>query len=68
MANKVSRRQFLHTASISALGAAMAGALVGCSGSSGSSSTASASGTYTPGSYSATSKGISSDVTVTMIL
>ena len=66
MANKVSRRQFLHTASIGALGAAMAGALVGCSGSSGSSSTASASGTYTPGSYSATSKGISSDVTVTM--
>ena len=47
MANKVSRRQFLHTASIGALGAAMAGALVGCSGSSGSSSTASASGTYT---------------------
>ena len=37
MANKVSRRQFLHTASIGALGAAMAGALVGCSGSSGSS-------------------------------
>ena len=66
MANKVSRRQFLHTASIGALGAAMAGALVGCSGSSGSSSTASASGTYTPGSYSATSRGISSDVTVTM--
>ena len=66
MANKVSRRQFLHTASIGALGAAMAGALVGCSGSSGI--TASASGTYTPGSYSATSKGISSDVTVTMIL
>ena len=28
MANKVSRRQFLHTASIGALGAAMAGALV----------------------------------------
>lgn len=69
MANKVSRRQFLHTASVGALGAAVAGALVGCSSNSTAASSSSetvVSGTYTPGTYSATSKGISSDVTVTL--
>lgn len=65
--SNVSRRDFLRTSAVSALGAAMAGMLSGCSSASSSTAASSgAAGIYTPGTYSATSKGISSDVTVTM--
>ena len=65
--SNVSRRDFLRTSAVGALGAAMAGMLSGCSSASSSTAASSgAAGIYTPGTYSATSKGISSDVTVTM--
>ena len=70
--SKVSRRDFLRTSAVGAFGAAMAGMLGACSDTAASSSTAASAaassegGLYTPGTYSATSKGISSDVTVTM--
>lgn len=65
--SNVSRRDFLRTSAVGALGAAMAGMLSGCSSASSSTAASSgAAGLYTPGTYSATSKGISSDVTVTM--
>ncbi|MGN0708294.1 MAG: FAD-dependent oxidoreductase [Faecalibacterium sp.] len=65
--SNVSRRDFLRTSAVGALGAAMAGMLSGCnSASSSTAASSSAAGIYTPGTYSATSKGISSDVTVTM--
>lgn len=60
---KVSRRDFLRKSAVSALGVTVMGALSACSSTS---TAASGSGTYTPGTYSATSRGISSDVTVTM--
>lgn len=61
MSEKISRRNFLRTAT---LGAAAAGLLAGC-GSASSSATA---GTYTAGTYSATATGINTatPVTVTM--
>lgn len=65
--SNVSRRDFLRTSAVGALGAAMAGMLSGCiSASSSTAASSGAAGIYTPGTYSATSKGISSDVTVTM--
>lgn len=60
MAKGISRRDFLRNSAASALGVFAATAL-GCP-----SVLAESAGTYTPGTYSATSKGISSDVTVTM--
>lgn len=63
--SKVSRRDFLHKSAVSALGVTVLGALGGCSSTSTAASSASG-GIYTPGTYSATSRGISSDVTVTM--
>ena len=53
MSEKISRRNFLRTAT---LGAAAAGLLAGCGNSGASSSTAA--GTYTAGTYSATATGI----------
>ena len=63
MSEKISRRNFLRTAT---LGAAAAGLLAGCGNSGASSSTAA--GTYTAGTYSATATGINTatPVTVTM--
>ena len=67
MSEKISRRNFLRTAT---LGAATAGLLAGCGNSGASSSTAAgaAAGTYTAGTYSATATGINTatPVTVTM--
>lgn len=72
MNKKIDRRGFLKTAAISALGLGAAGALSACDAAS--SSTAASSGaassgasalSYTPGTYTATAAGISSDVTVT---
>ena len=51
MSEKISRRNFLRTAT---LGAAAAGLLAGC----GSASSSAAAGTYTAGTYSATATGI----------
>ena len=61
MSEKISRRNFLRTAT---LGAAAAGLLAGC----GSASSSTAAGTYTAGTYSATATGINTatPVTVTM--
>ncbi|MFR6092490.1 MAG: FMN-binding protein [Faecalibacterium prausnitzii] len=61
MSEKISRRNFLRTAT---LGAAAAGLLAGC----GSASSSAAAGTYTAGTYSATATGINTatPVTVTM--
>ncbi|MFR2123898.1 MAG: hypothetical protein ACLS34_02675 [Faecalibacterium sp.] len=57
MSEKISRRNFLRTAT---LGAAAAGLLAGCGNSAASGSTAAstAAGTYTAGTYSATATGI----------
>ena len=61
MSEKISRRNFLRTAT---LGAAAAGLRAGC----GSASSSTAAGTYTAGTYSATATGINTatPVTVTM--
>lgn len=65
--SKVSRRDFLRSSAAGALGVAVAGVLGGCSSASQSTAaSSSAAGIYTPGTYSATSRGIASDVTVTM--
>ena len=67
MSEKISRRNFLRTAT---LGAAAAGLLAGCGNSAAAGSTAAstAAGTYTAGTYSATATGINTatPVTVTM--
>ena len=69
----ISRREFVKGALAGAAGLTMAGILGGCgdnsqsgSGSSSVPASGAARGTYTPGTYSATSAGFSSDVTVTM--
>lgn len=64
---KISRRSFLQSAAGSALGVAALGAFSACSPASSvaASSVSQAAGIYTPGTYSATSKGIG-DITVTM--
>ena len=69
MSNKISRRNFLHTAGLGTLGAAAAGLLTACGDKAASGSVAaSAAGTYTVGTYSATATGINTatPVTVTM--
>ncbi len=60
MSEKISRRSFLKSAAASGLGLAAMSMLPGFG------SFASEGGTYTPGTYSATAQGISSQVTVTM--
>ncbi|MCR5088304.1 MAG: FAD-binding protein, partial [Oscillospiraceae bacterium] len=61
MANELSRRQFLKGSFATAAGAALLGLGLGEAAPK-----ASADGMYTPGTYSATAKGMESDVTVTM--
>ena len=65
MSEKISRRNFLRTAT---LGAAAAGLLTACGDKAASGSVAAAAGTYTAGTYSATATGINTatPVTVTM--
>lgn len=66
---KISRKDFLRSAVAGATGLTVASLLGGCSSDTAvasSASSAAPAGTYTAGTYSATSKGISSDVTVTM--
>ena len=60
MSEKISRRNFLRTAT---LGAAAAGLLAGC----GSASSSTAAGTYTAGTYSATATGINTATPVTAV-
>ena len=61
MSEKISRRNFLRTAT---LGAAAAGLLAGC----GSASSSTAAGTYTAGTYSATATGINTTTPVTVTM
>ncbi|MFR6697935.1 MAG: FMN-binding protein [Faecalibacterium sp.] len=63
MSEKISRRNFLRTAT---LGAAAAGLLAGCGNSAASGSTAA--GTYTAGTYSATATGINTTTPVTVTM
>ena len=63
--NHISRRSFLRAATTGALGAAAAGALAACSNTATSTAASSAAAVYTPGTYTATAKGMN-DVTVTM--
>ena len=68
MSNKISRRNFLHTAGLGTLGAAAAGLLTACGDKAASGSVASsaaAAGTYTAGTYTGTATGIG-EVKVTM--
>lgn len=67
MGNKISRRNFLRSAALGGAGFAALSALTGCSGAASSSVAASsaAAGLYTPGTYTASAKGIGS-VKVTM--
>lgn len=70
MMSKINRRNFLKTAAVGALGLGAASALSACnSASSSTAASGSASSgaglSYTPGTYTATAAGISSDVTVT---
>ena len=67
MSEKISRRNFLRTAT---LGAAAAGLLAGCGNSTASGSTAAstAAGTYTAGTYSATATGINTTTPVTVTM
>ena len=69
MSNKISRRNFLHTAGLGTLGAAAAGLLTACGDKAASSSVAaSAVGTYTAGTYSATATGINTTTPVTVTM
>ena len=61
MAKELSRRQFLKSSLATAAGAALFGAGLGSSAAK-----AAADGIYTPGTYSATSRGMESEVSVTM--
>ena len=63
MSEKISRRNFLRTAT---LGAAAAGLLAGCGNSAVAGSTAA--GTYTAGTYSATATGINTTTPVTVTM
>ena len=66
MSQRISRKGFLKMAAATAVGGVTAGALAACQAGS-SSTAASASGTYTPGTYSAEATGIgSTPVKVTM--
>ena len=67
MSEKISRRNFLRTAT---LGAAAAGLLAGCGNNAASGSTAAstAAGTYTAGTYSATATGINTTTPVTVTM
>ena len=62
MSEKISRRNFLRTAT---LGAAAAGLLAGCGNSTAASTAA---GTYTAGTYSATATGINTTTPVTVTM
>ena len=65
--SNLSRRDFLRRSAAGALGVTVMGVLGSCAAeSTAASASASGSGLYTPGTYSATSRGIASDVTVTM--
>ena len=72
MANKeISRRDFIKGMAASALSVAAMGVLTGCgengaAGSQASAAAAAGEAIYTPGTYSASARGINSDVTVTM--
>ena len=71
MSNKISRRNFLHTAGLGTLGAAAAGLLTACGDKAASGSVASsaaAAGTYTAGTYSATATGINTTTPVTVTM
>ena len=63
MKSSISRRSFLRAAAVGGLGLAALGSMTGCASSSTAAS--SSAGTYIPGTYSATAKGIG-QVTVTM--
>ena len=57
---KISRKGFLKLVSAAAMGGVTAGALAACkAASTGASSAASGAGIYTPGTYTATAKGMS---------
>ena len=64
MSEKISRRNFLRTAT---LGAAAVGLLAGCGNSAAAGSTTAA-GTYTAGTYSATATGINTTTPVTVTM
>ena len=70
MSNKISRRNFLHTAGLGTLGAAAAGLLTACGdkAASGSVASSAAAGTYTAGTYSATATGINTTTPVTVTM
>ena len=68
MSNKISRRNFLHTAGLGTLGAAAAGLLTACGDKAASGSVASSAGTYTAGTYSATATGINTTTPVTVTM
>ena len=70
MSNKISRRNFLHTAGLGTLGAAAAGLLTACGdkAASGSVASSAAAGTYTAGTYSATATGINTTTPVTVAM
>lgn len=61
---KISRKSFLKLASAAAMSGITAGALAACNAASGSTAASSAAAKYTPGTYTATAKGMS-DITMT---
>lgn len=56
---KISRKSFLKLASAAAMSGITAGALAACNAASGSTAASSAAAKYTPGTYTATAKGMS---------
>ena len=61
---KISRKSFLKLASAAAMSGITAGALAACNAASGSTAASSAAAKYTPGTYTATAKGMG-DITMT---
>ncbi len=62
---KISRKSFLKIAAAAAMGSVTAAGLTACNAASSASGTSSASGIYTPGTYTATAKGMS-EITATV--
>ena len=62
---KISRKGFLKIAAAAAMSGVTAAGLAACNAASGSSGASSAAGIYTPGTYTATAKGMS-EITATV--
>ena len=62
---KISRKSFLKIAAAAAMGSVTAAGLTACNAASSASGTSSAAGIYTPGTYTATAKGMS-EITATV--